>query len=61
MTTLANRPNSALVVIDVQNRVVEKAHDRDAVVANIAGLVEKARAEYRAGRTKPLDEVLNDR
>ena len=44
MTTLANRPNTALVVIDVQNRVVDKAHDRDAVVANIVGLVEKARA-----------------
>ncbi len=43
MTTLENRPNTALLVIDVQNGVVEKAHERDAVVANIAGLVEKAR------------------
>ncbi|MEW2383410.1 isochorismatase family protein [Micromonospora sp. NPDC047707] len=45
MTTLDNRPNTALLVIDVQNGVVEGAHERDAVVANIAGLVEKARRE----------------
>ena len=43
MTTLENRPNTALLVIDVQNGVVGEAHDRDAVVANIAALVEKAR------------------
>ena len=45
MTTLENRPNTALVVIDVQNGVVEAAHERDAVVANIASLVDKARRE----------------
>jgi nicotinamidase-related amidase len=45
MTTLDNRPNSALLVIDVQNGVVAEAHQRDTVIANIAGLVEKARAE----------------
>ncbi|GGQ40263.1 isochorismatase family protein [Couchioplanes azureus] len=44
MTTLADRPNTALVVIDVQKGVVGHAHDRDRVVANIATLVEKARA-----------------
>lgn len=44
MTTLENRPKTALVVIDVQNGVVGQAHDRDAVVANIATLVDKARA-----------------
>jgi nicotinamidase-related amidase len=43
MTTLVNRPNTALVVIDVQNGVVRAAHERDAVVANIASLVDKAR------------------
>ncbi|GIH15349.1 isochorismatase family protein [Rugosimonospora africana] len=43
MTTLENRPNAALLVIDVQNGVVASAHDRDAVVANIATLVDKAR------------------
>lgn len=45
MTTLQHRPNTALVVIDVQTGVVEDGHDRDAVVANIATLVEKARRE----------------
>lgn len=44
MTTLANRPNTALLVIDVQNGVVGHAHDRDTVVANVATLVDKARA-----------------
>ena len=44
MTTLANRPKTALLVIDVQNGVVRQAYDRDAVVANIATLVDKARA-----------------
>ena len=45
MSTLQNRPNTALLVIDVQNGVVEGAHQRDAVVANVASLVEKARRE----------------
>jgi len=43
MTTLDQRPNTALIVIDVQNGVMQSAYDRDAVVANIASLVEKAR------------------
>jgi nicotinamidase-related amidase len=45
MTTLANRPNTALLVIDVQNGVVSAAHERDAVVANVGSLVDKARRE----------------
>jgi nicotinamidase-related amidase len=45
VTTLSDRPNTALVVIDVQNGVVDGAHDRDAVVATISSLVEKARGE----------------
>ena len=45
MTTLDNRPNTALLVIDVQNGVVGEAHDRDRVVANVATLVDKARAD----------------
>ena len=45
MTTLENRPNTALLVIDVQNGVVAGAHERDAVVANVGSLVEKARQE----------------
>ncbi len=45
MTTLANRPNTALLVIDVQVGVVEGAHQRDTVVANIDSLVQRARRE----------------
>lgn len=44
MTTLVNRPNAALLVIDAQNGVVREAYDRDAVVANIGTLIDKARA-----------------
>ena len=43
MSTLTDRPNTALLVIDVQNDVVAAAHDRDEVVARIAGLVRRAR------------------
>jgi nicotinamidase-related amidase len=43
MTTLADRPKTALLVIDVQNGVVGETYDRDQVVANIAALVDKAR------------------
>lgn len=45
MTKLKNRPNTALVVIDVQNDVVAEAHRRDDVISNINTLVERARAE----------------
>ena len=45
MTTLEGRPNTALLVVDVQNGVVGGAHERDAVVANIGSLVDKARDE----------------
>ena len=45
MTTLENRPNTALLVIDVQNGVVAGAHERDSVVANVGSLVERARRE----------------
>jgi nicotinamidase-related amidase len=45
MTTLENRPNTALVIVDVQNGVVAGAHERDAVVANVGELVDKARRE----------------
>ena len=43
MTTLTDRPNTALLVIDVQNDVVGGAHNRDTVVANVARAVDKAR------------------
>jgi nicotinamidase-related amidase len=45
MTTLENRQGTALLVIDVQNGVVGGAHERDAVVATIVGLVDRARRE----------------
>jgi nicotinamidase-related amidase len=45
VTTLKNRPNTALLVIDVQQGVVGGAHERDTVVANVGSLVEKARRE----------------
>ena len=45
MSTLDNRPNTALLVVDVQKGVVDGAHERDAVVANVGSLVEKARQE----------------
>lgn len=43
MTTLADRTRTALLVIDVQRGVVAAAHARDAVVANIRELVDRAR------------------
>jgi nicotinamidase-related amidase len=43
MTTLPNRPNTALLVLDMQNGAVEGAYERDNVVANVGSLVEKAR------------------
>src|SRR5689334_25234878 len=46
MTTLPNRPNAALLVIDVQTGVVANAHTRDDVIKNINPLVDRARAEH---------------
>jgi len=43
MTTLENRQNTAVLVIDVQNGVVGGAHARDSVVANVGSVVDKAR------------------
>jgi nicotinamidase-related amidase len=45
MPTLNDRPNTALLVIDVQKDVTDGAQDRDTVVANIGSLVDRARAE----------------
>jgi nicotinamidase-related amidase len=45
MSTLANRPNTALLVVDLQNAVVAGAHQRDAVLANVNTLIHKARQE----------------
>lgn len=43
MSSFPDRPNTALLVIDVQRDVVANAHDRDGVIANIKTLVQKAR------------------
>ena len=45
MATLENRPNTALLVVDVQNAALERAHESDAVVANVGSLIERARRE----------------
>jgi nicotinamidase-related amidase len=45
MTTLPDRPHSALLVIDVQNGVVDGAYNRDGVISNINELIDRARAE----------------
>jgi nicotinamidase-related amidase len=44
VTTLAGRPNTALLVIDVQQDVLAGAAGRDRVIGTIAGLVDRARA-----------------
>jgi len=45
MTTLAHRPNTALLVVDTQRGVVDGAHQRDTTVANIGTVVEEARRQ----------------
>jgi nicotinamidase-related amidase len=45
MSTLENRSNTALLVVDVQSDVVAEAHERDAVVSNIGNLVDRARQD----------------
>ena len=45
MTMLSGRPNTALLVIDVQNGVMHGSHNRDTVITNIGTLIEKARAQ----------------
>jgi nicotinamidase-related amidase len=45
VTTLESRPNTALLVVDVQCGVVDGAHRRDEVVANIGDLVARARTD----------------
>ena len=45
MTTLPDRPNTALLVIDAQKGVIAEAYQHDVVIANIRTLVDKARIE----------------
>ena len=59
MTTLPDRTNTALLVIDVQNGVVDGAHDRDGVVTRIESLVERARhADVPVIWVQHIDEDL---
>jgi nicotinamidase-related amidase len=44
MTTFSDRPRTALMIIDVQRDVVANAHQRDAVIANINTLLQRARS-----------------
>lgn len=45
MATLENRPNTAVLIVDVQTGVVAGNHERDSVVANIGVLVDRARRD----------------
>ena len=45
MTTLHNRPHTALLVVDVQNDVVAGTYRRDDVVGIVGALVQRARHE----------------
>jgi nicotinamidase-related amidase len=45
MTTLTDRSSTGLLVIDMQNDVVARSPNRDAVVANISTLVDRARRD----------------
>ncbi len=52
MTTITGRPDTALLVIDVQIGVVGAAHEKDKVIANVAALVDRACAadvDFAAG------------
>ena len=45
ITSLPNRPHSALLVVDLQRGVVAHAYEVDRVVANFNTLVDRARAD----------------
>jgi nicotinamidase-related amidase len=45
MTSLENRPNTALLVIDMQRGVVAEAFEVERVVTNISTLVDRARVQ----------------
>ncbi|MGH9274472.1 MAG: cysteine hydrolase family protein [Acidimicrobiales bacterium] len=43
MSSLPDRTNTALLIVDVQRDVVANAHDRDRVIANINTVLQRAR------------------
>ena len=55
MTTLQNRPNTALLVIDVQTGVRGEAYERDTTVANVGSVVERARGGGSGGLGATLE------
>ena len=46
MTTLADRPNTALVVIDLQNDVIANAYRRNEVLGVVNALIARARSAH---------------
>ncbi len=44
MSAAADRPNAAVLVVDVQRDVVANAHDAGRIIANIGTVIDKARA-----------------
>jgi hypothetical protein len=65
MTTLDNRPHTALLVIDVQNRVIDGAHQRDTVtsVDELATFTRSPRAQTanEPPGTPPAKQTLSCR
>jgi nicotinamidase-related amidase len=62
MTTLSGRSKTAVLVVDVQRDIMSGVYNRDAVVANIGRLVDKARDEkvpvvwvQHSGENVPID------
>ena len=53
MTSLRERPNTALLVVDVQNDVVANAYHRDEVIANINILI-----DFTDYGLPPADKVI---
>ena len=45
---------------DYLNDEWDKEIERDAREGRLDHLIEEARAEYKAGRCKPLDEIINE-
>ena len=59
MATLVDRPNTALVVIDLQNDVVANAYRRNEVISAVKTLIERARtAETPVIWVRHADEEL---
>jgi len=49
------------LVDELREELWDRQIDADAKAGRLDKLAEKALEDYRAGRTKPLDEILNQR